>query len=145
MKKKGQISTEFLVIVTIAGIGLVLLGYLLFDNLVMTQREVTYQDSLSLAEAIRDSAEELYISPGPNKLTLKYRVPENVREIRIENLSQIVITTDGGSGNDLITVQTNALILQNYTNDGITRGKIILEKSKVNETDMVLIKISSSE
>ncbi len=142
MRKKGQISTEFLIIVTIAGIGLVFLGYLVFDNLVMTQREVTFEDSLALGEAIRDSAEDIYISPGPNKLTLKYRIPQNVREIRIDNLSQIVIITDSGNGNDMIALESEVPILQNYTNEGITRGKIILEKNKVNETDMVIMKVT---
>ena len=83
MRKKGQISAEYLILFSfVMGISLVL--FVLFQTYTQeTQDKIRLAQADQIAKKIVDVSEKVFYLGEPSKITIKVSIPENIEEINI--------------------------------------------------------------
>jgi len=85
MKKRGQVSIEYMIIVGIATV--VIISLLAISNYYSKEVETTINTNQidRIAKEIVDTAESMYYFGEPSKTTIKVFIPEGIKHINISN------------------------------------------------------------
>ena len=118
-KKKAQIGMEYLVIVGfLTFVIIATLGIALYHNNVFRDMISTRQIE-SMANKIISSAETVFYSGEPSKVTIASYVPEGISNINISD-NLLIITYTISSGTNIIAFPSNVPITGNLSiNPGI--------------------------
>ena len=84
-KKKGQISTEYIIIISfITFVVLSIIGVALFYSS-QIQESIKFGLIENIAQKVTSSAEAIYYSGEPSRITLTLYIPRGVKSIEIAN------------------------------------------------------------
>ncbi|MBI2128796.1 hypothetical protein HYU07_01010 [Candidatus Woesearchaeota archaeon] len=81
MKKRGQASTEYMIIIGFVALVLIPLIVIFYKQGISTKDQVVTGEADQIAKKITDAADSVYYLGEPSKMTLKLYMPENVKEI----------------------------------------------------------------
>ncbi|MDO8740018.1 MAG: hypothetical protein Q7J54_00400 [Candidatus Woesearchaeota archaeon] len=81
MKKRGQASTEYMIIIGFVALVLIPLIVIFYKQGASTKDQITTSEADQIAKKITDAADSVYYMGEPSKMTLKLYMPENVKEI----------------------------------------------------------------
>jgi hypothetical protein len=96
MKKRGQVSIEFVATVGFAFLMIVPLTILFYEHTTESYDEVNANQAGILAQKIADTADPVYFLGHPSSVTFKANVPDNVKSIRMQG-REIIMNMTGGS------------------------------------------------
>lgn len=106
MKKRGQISTEYLIIVSfVVFIVLTTLGIALFYSS-QIKDAVKFQQLESLTDKVISLAESVYYSGVPTKTSTTAYMPEGIQEIQILG-DYLVFNVSTSSGTSVVAYHSN--------------------------------------
>ncbi|MFP4567573.1 MAG: hypothetical protein ACLFN8_01385 [Candidatus Woesearchaeota archaeon] len=97
LKKRGQVSFEYLAIFGIASLMIIPLMIIFAHQSSSIEADVAYAQAESALSRIVASAEEVYFQGPPARKTLSVHFPKGVREVLIEESSIVFVleTVDG--------------------------------------------------
>jgi uncharacterized protein (UPF0333 family) len=97
MQKKGQVSVEYMILLTFL-MGFVLVIFVLFQSYAQqTKDQVSLTQADQIARRIISASEEVYFLGEPSKLTIRVAMPDNIKSVSIGNneLFFVVNTQEG--------------------------------------------------
>ena len=83
IKKKGQASMEFMIIIGFMLTILIPLSILYYQHVSNMNTDVKAEQLQKVANEIVDKAEEVYYLGSPSKITIKAYIPNDVKDIKI--------------------------------------------------------------
>lgn len=131
--KKGQISMEYLFIVSIATLIAIPLIVLFFTQMDSAEESLTVTQVNRIAETIVNSADEVYYLGEPTKRTVNYYMPNHVENISLsgKNLT-IILVFDSNSFS--LRKYSKANLIGNITNG---QGAHTIELIAQNQTVII--------
>ena len=136
LKKKGQISIEYLIVVSfVTFIVLTVLGISLFYS-TQVQDSIKFNQIERFAKKVISSAESTFYSGDPSKTTINGYIPIGVISIDINILeNSLVFTVSSASGTSIIAYPSSVPIEMSATplsaSSGIKKILITAEQNKV--------------
>lgn len=138
LEKRGQISIEYLVLigfVTLVVIGILGVSVFYIGNI----REAIGSDQLGhFSDKVISSAETVYYSGEPSKLTITAYLPSGVSSINVQDQSLVFVFTSN-SGTNTIAYPSKAPISINGSlsySEGLKKLKIAAEPNQVLITEL---------
>ncbi len=131
MHKRAQVSTEYLIVIGfVSFLVLAVLGVAFFYTSI-TNDQIKVSQVSNLANKIISSAESVFYSGEPSKLTLTGYLPVGVRSFEIMS-DQIVASISTSSGVTKISFSSNVPLSGNVSiNEGVKRISVIAQQDEV--------------
>jgi uncharacterized protein (UPF0333 family) len=131
MHKRAQVSTEYLIVIGfVSFLVLAVLGVAFFYTSI-TNDQIKVSQVSNLANKIISSAESVFYSGEPSKLTLTGYLPIGVRSFEIMS-DQIVASISTSSGVTKISFSSNVPLSGNVSiNEGVKRISVIAQQDEV--------------
>lgn len=131
MYKRAQVSTEYLIVIGfVSFLVLAVLGVAFFYTSI-TNDQIKVSQVSNLANKIISSAESVFYSGEPSKLTLTGYLPVGVRSFEIMS-DQIVASISTSSGVTKISFSSNVPLSGNISiNEGVKRISVIAQQDEV--------------
>jgi hypothetical protein len=135
-EKKGQISTEYLIVVGFIILAIsALLSVALFYTGGITDR-IKLDQVNNYANKIIGSAEEVYYSGTPSRATTSVYLPNGVRNITFFDEHTIVVNVSTTSGENIISYKSNVPLNGSLSNaEGVKKIKLVAFSDRVTISD----------
>ncbi len=131
MKKRGQVSIEFVITVGFAFLILIPLAVLLYEHSTKTYVEVNNNQAGLIARKITDAANKVYYLGYPSSMTLKLYFPEKVDSVSIAGKELILHS----QSNDIVSAANINLTGNFSSSSGIKYIRVSALKDMVNITE----------
>lgn len=105
MKKKAQISMEYIVIVGFVAVLVIPMLLIFYTYADRTEDEIISNQMQKIGYTISDSAEAMYYLGEPSRTKIRAYFPKNIRNITIGN-NEIVFNVNVKEGTDQVVVYT---------------------------------------
>lgn len=134
LKKRGQVSVEFVITVGFAMLFIIPLTILLYQYTSQTHEDVSLNQAGLIARTVTDAANEVYYLGHPSTLTVKVFMPEYIEKV---NLSGRNIIFTSYTGFDIVSTANVNLTGSVSPNSGLRLIQVTAYDNFVNVTDNV--------
>ncbi len=131
VKKRGQISTEYLIIVgfiTFLVVGVLAVALLYSSSL---RDRIRFSHVTNYADTIISSAESVYYAGEPSRLVVKPYLPAGVRSISINGTSILFTVTSSSGVNTMLYTSSVPLEGTLASSEGVKRITLVAQTDRV--------------
>lgn len=105
MKKRGQLSMEYMLIMSFALLMTIPLLIIFFEQSSSAKDQINSGRAAQIGREIVDNAERVYYLGEPTTTTLKVNMPENINQIMITS-RELTLRIETGSGLTDVTIES---------------------------------------
>jgi uncharacterized protein (UPF0333 family) len=129
--KRGQISTEYLIVIAfVMFVVISSMGVALYYSM-QIKDDIKFSQIEKVADKITSSAETVFYSGKPSKMTLTNYIPEGVNSIKISN-KDLTFNVSTSTGENIVSYSSNVFLYGNISNSpGVKRITLIAEQDRV--------------